>query len=120
MQALIAGLEDIHLEVRFQCGRALDALRQRSGIEYDHEVLYDIIERELSKSPDLEHVFSLIGVVLPREPVRVAFEALGASDPQLRGLASSTWRAPFHRTSANGSFRSSTGRWRLSHHGRSI
>ena len=32
MQALIAGLEDIHLEVRFQCGRALDALRQRSGI----------------------------------------------------------------------------------------
>lgn len=87
MQALIAGLEDIHLEVRFQCGRALDALRQRSGIQYDHDVLYDIIERELSKSPDLEHVFSLIGVVLPREPVRVAFEALGASDPQLRGLA---------------------------------
>ena len=87
MQALIAGLEDIHLEVRFQCGRALDALRQRSGIEYEHDVLYDIIERELSKSPDLEHVFSLIGVVLPREPVRVAFEALGANDPQLRGLA---------------------------------
>jgi hypothetical protein len=26
-------------------------------------------------------------MVLPREPVRVAFEALGASDPQLRGLA---------------------------------
>jgi hypothetical protein len=87
VQALIAGLDDIHLEVRFQCGRALDTLRQRHGVEYEADVLYEIIERELSKSPDLEHVFSLIGVVLPREPVRVAFEALGASDPQLRGLA---------------------------------
>jgi hypothetical protein len=87
VQALIAGLEDVHLEVRFQCGRALDTLRQRTGVEYERDLLYEVIERELSKSPDLEHVFSLIGIVLPREPVRVAFEALGASDPQLRGLA---------------------------------
>ena len=48
--------------------------------------MYPIIERELAMSPDLEHVFLLLGVVLPREPVRASFEALTANDPQLRGL----------------------------------
>jgi len=86
-QALLAGLNDVHFEVRFQCGLALDALRQSSAVEFDPDALYAAIERELSTSPDLEHVFSLIGTVLPREPVRVAFEALGAGDAQLRGLA---------------------------------
>ena len=33
------------------------------------------------------NIFSLLGIVLPREPVRVAFEALDVDDPQLRGLA---------------------------------
>lgn len=85
--ALIAALGDVHFEVRYQSGRALDTLRQSNGLDFNHDVLYEAIERELSASPDLEHVFTLIGLVLPRDPVRVAFEALGAGDAQLRGLA---------------------------------
>ena len=51
--------------------------------------MYDAIRDELERTakPDLDHVFELIGVVLPRRPVRVALEALEVEDPLLRGLA---------------------------------
>jgi hypothetical protein len=42
---------------------------------------------ERTRTPDLDHVFELLGVVLPRRPVRVALEALEVEDPLLRGLA---------------------------------
>ncbi len=35
----------------------------------------------------LEHIFSLLAIVLPREPVKVAFRALHTDDKLLRGLA---------------------------------
>jgi hypothetical protein len=90
--ALLRGLSDEHFDVRFQCGRALDSLRQRTDTELRAERVYAAVRRELERpqavpGPDLEYVFSLLGVVLPREAVRVAFEALAVDDPQLRGLA---------------------------------
>jgi hypothetical protein len=92
--ALIRGLIDEHFEVRFQCSRALDSLRQQSDIEVEPERVYAVIRGELfarrppdAPKPELDHVSALLGIVLPREPVRAAFEALETSDPQLRGLA---------------------------------
>lgn len=35
----------------------------------------------------LEHVFNLLALIMPREPLRVAFRALYADDAQLRGTA---------------------------------
>ncbi len=35
----------------------------------------------------LEHVFTLLSLVLPREPLRIAFRGLHADDPLLRGTA---------------------------------
>jgi ATP:ADP antiporter, AAA family len=87
--ALIRGLCDLDSGVRIECGRALDNLRQSTHEQFDSERVYDAIRDELERTrkPDLDHVFELIGVVLPRRPVRVALEALEAEDPLLRGLA---------------------------------
>ena len=35
----------------------------------------------------LSHVFSLLSLVLPREPLQIAFQGLQSSDRQLRGTA---------------------------------
>ena len=122
--ALVEALDDSRFEVRFQSGRALDALRQRSpDLALPEARIWTVIERDLSASESiwashrlldqrganvaesdekfmfmdellreranlsLEHVFSLLALVLPREPLKVAFRALHTDDRQIRGLA---------------------------------
>lgn len=48
-------------------------------------VVDDVIRERASKS--LEHVFTLLALVLPRQPLRIAFRALHVSDAFLRGTA---------------------------------
>lgn len=116
---LLLGLQDSRFEVRFHCGRALDALRQRNPeTEIPEKVVFAILERELSASrsiweshrlldrreageqyefldehlreranQSMEHVFSLLALVLAREPLKIAFQALHTDDRMLRGLA---------------------------------
>ena len=45
------------------------------------EVLRDRVSRSL------EHVFTLLSLLLPRETLRLAFHALHTTDPYLRGTA---------------------------------
>jgi hypothetical protein len=87
--ALIRGLSDPEQGVRIECGRALDDLKQATQKKFDADRVYDAIRHELERSahPDVDHIFELLGVVLPRRPVRVALEALEVEDPLLRGLA---------------------------------
>lgn len=87
--ALIRALCDDDPRVRVECGRALDELKQATKAKFDVERVYSAIRDELGRrgEPDLDHVFALLGLVLPRRPVRVALEALEAEDPLLRGLA---------------------------------
>ncbi|MBL8292490.1 MAG: hypothetical protein JNN08_11675 [Bryobacterales bacterium] len=119
VHGLLAGLEDLRFEVRFQCSRALDSLLQRRpDLKVPAEAVYAAVEREfhvarpirdsrrlldtrdgsdpnafldeiLQERADqtLEHIFSLIASVLPREAVKIAFRALHTDDPALRGLA---------------------------------
>lgn len=118
MDGLLHSLEDARFEVRFQCGRAMDYLRQKDeGIHLEASRIYFVVERELSVSKpiwqghrlldhrdvtdsysflddvlreranqSLEHVFSLLSLVLAREPLQVAFRALHSEDRLLRGL----------------------------------
>ena len=92
LDALLRGLHDEYRPVRVQCARALDELKQATSFEVNAEEIYAVIRRELASvvSPagaDLDHVFTLVGLILPREPVRIAREALDTEDVQLRGLA---------------------------------
>lgn len=48
-------------------------------------VLDDVLRERASRS--LEHVFTVLSLVLPREPLRVAFRGLHTTDQQLRGTA---------------------------------
>ncbi len=116
---LLLGLQDARFEVRFHCGRALDAVKQRNPeTSIPSEAVYAILERELSASrsiweshrlldrreageqyefldehlreranQSMEHVFSLLALVLARDPLKIAFQALHTDDRMLRGLA---------------------------------
>jgi hypothetical protein len=116
VDGLMQGLADTRFEVRFQCARALDSIVQRvPGLAPPPGVVYLAVERELAVSrtvwesyrlldrreesdfldevlreraqESLEHVFSLLALVLPREPLKIAFRAIHTDDPMLRGLA---------------------------------
>jgi hypothetical protein len=52
----------------------------------DEDVLvYRVLEQRSATA--LDHVFTLLGLVLPSEPLRIALHALGTDDPALRGTA---------------------------------
>lgn len=110
-EALALGLEDKRFEVRFRCAKALRAvLENNPGLSVPESVVFNTIARELeldrlvwesyrlldSDEADelggragrgLQHVFTLLSLVLPREPVRIAFRALHTGDALLRGTA---------------------------------
>jgi len=54
--------------------------------ETGHETFVDDFVRHRA-GRSLEHVFTLLALVLPREPLRIAFGGLNAGSPSLRGLA---------------------------------
>ncbi len=113
---LLAALEDKRFEVRFQAGRALAALlRQRPELAPTRAVLFAALEREVQvdrrvwesrrllddhdeslfinaaertrESYSLEHLFTLLSLVLPKAPLQVAFRGLQTDDDSLRGTA---------------------------------
>ncbi len=61
--------------------RLLDRLEERSEDSFVDEFLRDRAGRSL------EHAFTLLSLVLPREPLQIAFRGLHAEDRMLRGTA---------------------------------
>jgi hypothetical protein len=64
-------------------GRKL--LDRRDDSDTPYAYLDEVVRDRAQQS--LEHVFSLLAIVLPREPLKVAFRALHGSDRILHGLA---------------------------------
>lgn len=117
LDGLIHGLDDSRFEVRYQCGRAIDRMLAKDPtLPVDAGHMFEVVERELSvplqvwqghrliDQPDrdvdpgaddptdlrhrnLEHVFSVLATVLPREPLQVALRGLRSQNAGLRGLA---------------------------------
>jgi hypothetical protein len=117
IDGLVRGLDDPRFEVRYRCARAIDRMAATHGhLKVPGDRVMTVIERELSvplpiwqshqvidridreedgsgaetterASRSLEHVFTLLSTVLPREPVQVAFGGVRSENAGLRGLA---------------------------------
>lgn len=119
VDALLLGLKDARFEVRYRCGRALAAIRDRNpNLVIDRERVFAAVLREAKvdkgvwesqrlldqfgesddspfvdeflrdrASRSLEHVFTLLSLVLARQPLSVAFHGLYTNDEALRGTA---------------------------------
>ena len=88
------GLEDRRFDVRYQCGRALAAILDESpGLTPERNAVFQEVKREVARGLGgaderrLEHVFTLLGLVVPREPVQIAYRAVRSQDRALRGTA---------------------------------
>jgi hypothetical protein len=118
VDGLLLALDD-RFEVRFQCGRSLAAIANRTDfVRIDSSRVYEVVLREVSvgrpvweshrlldaiedgnegvfvdrfiserAGQSMAHVFTLLSLVLHREPLQIAFRGLHVSDPLLRGTA---------------------------------
>jgi hypothetical protein len=89
---LMLALDDPRFDVRLQSARSLAAILERNPlVQVDRDRVYEVVLREVAVgrpvSEGLAHVFTLLGLVLSREPLQIAFRSLQADDPHLRGTA---------------------------------
>jgi ATP:ADP antiporter, AAA family len=104
---LVQALCDHRFEVRFQSGRALAQIQDRAtAINADHSLITQAVLRELSVEKEVwesrslidaqehkpsnvssEHVFRLLSLILPREPLRIAYRGLYSEDERWKGMA---------------------------------
>ena len=113
---LVLALDDDRFDVRFQAARSLAAILDRNArVRLDAAGIFDVVSREVAVSrpvwesrrllngimgdspldefvrdragQSLAHVFTLLSLVLPREPLQIAFQSLHSEDKQLRGTA---------------------------------
>ena len=87
------GLADPRFDVRYQCGRALASILDATpALAPPREAVFEEVKRELARGSAaderrLEHVFTLLALVVPREPVQIAYRALRSQDRGMRGTA---------------------------------
>jgi hypothetical protein len=89
VDGLLLGLADRTLEVRAACALALSALSRAPGLQFPPDAVFAAARRELEAGadPPLDHVFTLLSLVLEREPLEVAARALQGQDRGLKGTA---------------------------------
>jgi hypothetical protein len=116
VDGLMIALDDLRFAVRCQAGRSLFAILERNPlVRIDRDRILAIVLKEVnvgrpvwegrrlldehaSGSPldafvrdrageSLAHVFTLLSLVLPREPLQLAFRGLQTSDEHLRGTS---------------------------------
>ena len=116
VDGLMFALDDLRFAVRCQAGRSLFAILDRNPfLDVDRERILEVVLKEVavgrpvwegrrlleghaSDSPldafvrdragaSLAHVFTLLSLVLPREPLQLAFRGLQTDDQHLRGTA---------------------------------
>jgi hypothetical protein len=107
---LMIALNDLRFEVRYQSARSLAGLVQHNGsIRIDRVRITEAIRSEVTRGPSawdgrrlvdpsdadaegraslaLEHVFTLLSLVVPAASLQVAFRGLCSADPVMRGTA---------------------------------
>jgi hypothetical protein len=97
------GLADPSFELRYGCGAVLAQLAHAGGLaQIASETVFEVVRRELVVDPiawksrptagdevgsPLEHVFTVLALALPPEPLRIALAAVQADDSALRATA---------------------------------
>jgi hypothetical protein len=113
---LLLALDDGAFEVRFQAARSLTAIVEKNpNVIFDREQIEAIVLKEIaagrpfwegqplledypSQAPldlflreraakSLAHVFALLSLIIPREPLQIAFRSMHVEDHHLRGTA---------------------------------
>jgi len=105
---LAAHLMDERFEVRTRCAKALGKMARHSEHRPDRNAIFDVVRQELTTArkvsrsgigqgmdqalkdraaKSIEHIFTLLGLVLPRQHLRLAFRALHAEDKKMSGVA---------------------------------
>jgi hypothetical protein len=116
VDGLMLALDDLRFAVRREAGRSLLAISERNPrVTFDRDRMLATVLKEVtvgrpvwegrrllddgsSDSPldafvrdrageSLAHVFTLLSLVLPREPIQLAFRGLQTDDAHLRGTA---------------------------------
>jgi hypothetical protein len=114
--ALLLALDDQRFDVRYQSGRSLAVMLTRNPrIAVDRHRILEVVRREVTvsrpmweshsqldaafnESPldefvrdragqSLAHVFTLLSLILPSQPLQIAFRSLHSSNSRLRGTA---------------------------------
>jgi ATP:ADP antiporter, AAA family len=89
---LLLGLQDPRFDLRYRCAQALLRLRgQQPALVIPADRVLATVAREAAQAGEsarhLEHCFTLLGIVLERGPLEIAYRALRGTDPGLRGTA---------------------------------
>ena len=116
VDGLIQALDDPRFDVRFQTARSLAEIVDRNPrVRIDREQIFQVVLDEVTVSrpvwesqrlldgfvnaspldayvrdragQSLAHVFTLLSLVLPRQPLQIAFRSLHSDDAYLRGTA---------------------------------
>jgi ATP/ADP translocase len=115
VEGLILGLADQRFEIRYECGIALVRVTEKDpSLVIPQKPILEAVQRELviereiledeeneeeesdrpfcavlrdRASRGLEHVFTILSLMLDRDPLRIAWRALNTSDDKLRGTA---------------------------------
>jgi len=91
--ALVLALDDRRFEVRYQAARSLVAILEKNPrVRIDSDRIYEVVLQEIAFIEEgagqrLAHAFTLLSLVLPREPLQIAFRSLNADDKRLRGTS---------------------------------
>jgi hypothetical protein len=110
-EGLMAHLTDERFDVRVRCARALERiLANKPEFRPQPNVIFDVVQREVSSTERLSrsnqhggvpmeevlkdraaksisHIFTVLGLVLPPQPLLLAFRALRAEDRKRHGIA---------------------------------
>ena len=94
--ALEFGLDAEDLDVRYACGRVLVVMRENAAeLRFDREAALARARQELETASEgrardarkLEHAFNVLSLTFPREAMQLAYGAVVAPNPFLRGVA---------------------------------
>lgn len=89
---LLLGLADERFDIRCRSAQALERMTAHEAeVVLPREEILQAVRREAPRVGDsprhLDHVFTLLGLILDREPLEMALRALRSGDEGLRGTA---------------------------------